>query len=111
MNRRDIESFPINLEILDQSSSGQAIAKLGDSLMARLVTTSEDRTMSAGRGKGMLQVQCIFLATAKPIIDQIDVELAEHYRLSQDAVALLPNYKIKYPFAFETSCTMPPGYP
>jgi len=52
--------------------------------------------MSAGRGKGMLRVQCIFPATAKAIIDEIDAALGNHLGLSPQAVDFVRNYEIKY---------------
>lgn len=43
-----------------------------------------------------LKVQCIFPKNSKPIIDQIDQALAQHYGFTAEELDFIINYDIKY---------------
>jgi hypothetical protein len=96
LNRREIDGFPIDLDALDASTEGDRLDRLAPRLMKTLQGTSEERTMSAGRGKGNLRVQCIFPMTAKPLIDEIDLALGGFLGLGAETVDAIQNYEIKY---------------
>lgn len=55
---------------------------------------SEDRTMRFKHDT--LTVQCIFPKASKPIIDQIDAALAQHYGFTSEQLDFIQNYDIKY---------------
>jgi hypothetical protein len=43
-----------------------------------------------------LTVQCIYPKMSKPIIDEIDAVLAEHYGFTDEELDFIINYDIKY---------------
>ncbi|NCJ07808.1 hypothetical protein GS597_15080 [Synechococcales cyanobacterium C] len=43
-----------------------------------------------------LSIQCIFPAKSKPIIDEIDRVLAQHYGFTDEELDFIINYDIKY---------------
>jgi hypothetical protein len=43
-----------------------------------------------------LSVQCIIPKHSKPIIDEIDAALADHYKLTEEELDFIINYDIKY---------------
>jgi hypothetical protein len=43
-----------------------------------------------------LTVQCIIPKLSKPIIDQIDSALAQHYGFTEEELEFIVNYDIKY---------------
>jgi len=43
-----------------------------------------------------LTVQCIFPRLSKPIIDEIDRVLAQHYGITDEELDFIINYDIKY---------------
>ena len=68
--------------------------RLGADLMSDLNANSEVRRMRFKHDE--LTVQCIIPKASKPVIDEIDGALAEHYGLSAIVRNLLINYDIKY---------------
>lgn len=43
-----------------------------------------------------LEIQCIYPKFSKPIIDEIDTALAEHYGFTDEELDFIINYDIKY---------------
>lgn len=68
--------------------------RLGTNLMSDLNANSEVRKMRFKHDE--LTVQCIIPKASKPIIDQIDGALAEHYGFTTVELDYLINYDIKY---------------
>ncbi|MCZ8201654.1 Eco57I restriction-modification methylase domain-containing protein [Microcystis sp. LE19-55.1A] len=93
LNRREVLSFPIELLELSQLENTR-ISKLATSLSNSLRETSEIRGM---RFKNeVLRVQCIIPRLSKPIIDEIDRILAQHYGFPEEELDFIINYDIKY---------------
>jgi len=47
-------------------------------------------------GKNVLTVQCIIPKYSKPVIDEIDAVLAQHYGFTAEELDFIINYDIKY---------------
>jgi len=47
-------------------------------------------------GVGELTIQCLFPSRSKPIIDEIDRVLAQHYGFTDEELDFIINYDIKY---------------
>jgi hypothetical protein len=45
---------------------------------------------------GNLDIQCIYPKLSKPIIDEIDKVLAQHYGFTDEELDFIINYDIKY---------------
>jgi hypothetical protein len=45
---------------------------------------------------GTLTIQCIFPRRSKPVIDEIDRVLAEHYDFTSDELDFIHNFDVKY---------------
>jgi hypothetical protein len=99
LNRREVLEFPVNLTELVETKSTQ-LSKLADLLSEKLQDTSETREM---RFKDtVLKVQCIIPRFSKPIIDEIDRELARHYGFTAAELDFIINYDIKYRLGRDT---------
>lgn len=48
------------------------------------------------KSTGELEIQCIFPKYSKPIIDEIDEVLSQHYSLSAEDVDFIKNYDVKF---------------
>jgi hypothetical protein len=69
-------------------------------LMKDLRDNSTDRTMRFKHDT--LTVQCIYPKASKPLIDQIDHLLAQHYGFTEEELDFVVNYDIKYRLGAET---------
>jgi hypothetical protein len=98
LNRREVDNFPF----LPPRSASQLSdpARLAVRLSQRLRDTSEVRVMRYPHDT--LTVQCIIAKRAKPIIDEIDRVLAEHYGFTPAELDFIINYDIKYRMGAET---------
>lgn len=93
VNKREVDSFPIELEILSVQY-GKQLSALANELMSDLKKTSENKAMRFSHDN--LTVQCIFAKKSKPIIDKIDRVLAKHYSFTDEELDFVTNYDIKY---------------
>ncbi len=94
VNKREVEAFPIDLDLLSANGVGARLSKLGEELMSNLAANSEVRRMRFAHDD--LTVQCIIPKASKVLIDRIDVLLAEHYGFSSAELDFIINYDIKY---------------
>ena len=94
VNKREVDSFPIDLANLANSPLSKNLANLGKELMEDIQKNSENRVMRFKHDT--LTVQCIFPKASKLIIDQIDTLLAEHYGFTPEELDFIINYNIKY---------------
>lgn len=92
LNKREIDSFPINLA--EKEFDWSPLEKISKKLSASLVENSEYRTMKYTHDT--LKIQCIIPKLSKSIIDEIDKVLATHYSLTDEEVDFLINFDIKY---------------
>jgi hypothetical protein len=95
VNKREIDAFPVGWINSGDSMAGvEKIATIGTALMEDLGNNSEDRQMTFKHDT--LTVQCIIPKKSKPLIDEIDKVLAEHYSLTDEELDTIINYDIKY---------------
>ncbi len=94
INKREVDAIPVDLNRLADGSTSIQLAALAPRLMTDLDANSTDRVMKFKHD--VLTVQCIFPKPSKPIIDQIDMLLAEHYRFTEEELDFIINYDIKY---------------
>ena len=94
VNKREVDAFPINLEVLVKSTAKKSLLRLGGVLMKDLQKNSASRTMRFQHDS--LTVQCIYPNASKSIIDEIDTVLARHYGFTEEELDFIINYDIKY---------------
>ena len=91
-NPSDLESLPIPNSI---SNGDSKFSRLAQNLTNRLQETSDVASASYNVG-GNIRYQRFTPKLSKPIIDQIDRVLAEHYGLTEEELDFIINYDIKY---------------
>ena len=92
LNKREILGFRIpKLPLCDTDAFPQILSRL----MASYNTNSTHRTVLY-KGVGNVTVQYFNFRPSKPIIDEIDTVLAEHYGFTSEELDFLLNYDIKY---------------
>jgi len=91
LNPSDIEGFPINDEILADSS----LDSLGQKLMKDYLKNSTMLVREQAR-TGSTETQSFKISNSKPIIDEIDKVLAKHFNLTEEELDFIINYDIKY---------------
>ena len=94
VNKREVDAFPIDLQLLSKGPCGFQLAGLASKLMKDIAARSEIRKMNFQHD--FLTVQCIFPKLSKPIIDEIDRILAKHYGFTDEELDFIVNYDIKY---------------
>lgn len=93
VNKREVEGFRCDLNRLLRTQQRQ-VNQLAERLSASLQKNSEFREMRFKHDH--LRVQCIIPKFSKPIIDEIDTVLAEHYGFTAEELDFILNYDIKY---------------
>ena len=92
-NPSDLKDFPVIFENMQIAISNNVIL-LCDKLMSDIDTNS---IMQAAKYRtGDVEFQQFFPQKSKPIIDQIDCLLAQHYGFTQEELDFIINYDIKY---------------
>jgi Eco57I restriction-modification methylase len=94
VNKREIDSFPIDLRKLSERPELAQLLELAQELMRNLEKNSEERRMKFSHDT--LTVQCIFPKQSKSIINEIDRVLAKHYGFTDEELDFIINYDIKY---------------
>lgn len=94
LNQREIQNFNFDYELLEKSVI-KKLSSLSEKLMKDIDNNSVLNSMSF-KSIGKLDIQCIFPKLSKPIIDEIDQVLAEHYGLTPEELDFIINYDIKY---------------
>jgi len=94
LNKREVEAFPLNLESIDESQK-ELLSQLSEKLMENLQDNSQMRKMEYKK-YGMLNVQVFAPRISKPILDEIDNILAQHYGFTDEELDFIINYDIKY---------------
>ena len=94
VNKREINHFPIDLDVLSEGTSGTRLTDLASSLMDSIRSTSDVKNLRFKHDS--LTVQCVFPKYSKSIIDDIDGTLGEHFNFTQNEVDFIVNYDIKY---------------
>ncbi|MEQ8926258.1 MAG: Eco57I restriction-modification methylase domain-containing protein, partial [Fulvivirga sp.] len=90
LNKREVYQFPI-----PKIEGSQSLTNIAKELMEDYVKNSFERTVDY-KNKGSITVQYFNFRPSKPIIDQIDTVLAEHYGFTEEELDFIINYDIKY---------------
>ncbi|MCF8257911.1 MAG: hypothetical protein K9J06_10165 [Flavobacteriales bacterium] len=94
VNSREILKFPIDLERMDKPIKN-VLSKCSKRLMEDLERNSVFLPRNDKRA-GQLEIQSFQPRASKPIIDEIDTVLAEHYGFNEKELDHIVNYDIKY---------------
>jgi hypothetical protein len=94
LNLREIESFPIGLDTMNQESK-RKLYKLSESLMEDY-ESNKVRKECHYKTTGKVKYDEYYPRLSKPIIDEIDKVLAEHYGFTEEELDYIINYDIKY---------------
>jgi hypothetical protein len=94
LNMREVQGFPMNIDEMAPMIRNE-LQKLAYLLNEELLAHSEMRRMSF-KDPGELTIQCIYPGKSKPIIDEIDRALAQHYGFTDKELDFIINYDIKY---------------
>jgi hypothetical protein len=94
LNLREIEYFPLGLEDMSENAKRE-LAELSDKLMTDLKLHSK-RKEAYYKTTGQVVYDEFYPKYSKPIIDEIDRVLAEHYGFTEEELDFIINYDIKY---------------
>ena len=94
LNLREIENFPIGLEQMGRSTKLQ-LARLTNELMENFKHHSQ-RKEARYQATGKVIYDEFDQKPSKPIVDEIDRVLAEHYGFTDGELDFIINYDIKY---------------
>ncbi len=94
VNKREIDSLPVDLRRLTQGKLGHGLERLSLNLMRELDENSERRSMQFSHDN--LTVQCIIPKLSKRTVDEIDRALSQHYGFTDEELDFIINYDIKY---------------
>ena len=85
----------MNFPVPDSLFCDAQLHTIADKYLASVV---ENSTMLVRhqRQTGITETQSFKIQSSKPIIDQIDRVLAQHYGFTEDELDLIINYDIKY---------------
>jgi hypothetical protein len=86
-----VSGFPIPSGLL----ANQRLAELGQHLQTSLTANAERKTIQTRDGSEITYAE-FFAFKSKPIIDEIDRVLAEHYGFTDEELDFIINYDIKY---------------
>ena len=94
LNLREIENFPIGIGEMSQSTKTR-LARLASRLMTSFKQNSQ-RKETRYQATGRVVYDEFDQKPAKPIVDEIDRVLAEHYGFTEEELDFIINYDIKY---------------
>ena len=101
LNMREIESFPLGLDQMSQDTKVW-LGKLTDRLMESF-NRHKQRKETQYQTTGKVVYDEFNQKPSKPITDEIDRVLAEHYGFTDEELDFIINYDIKYRMGLETS--------
>ena len=91
---KDIDQFPITFTDMSVKIK-EDLKDLANKVSIDLKNNSEIRTRKQQR-TGTVRLQTFYVGKSKPIIDEIDRVLAEHYGFTEEELDFIINYDIKY---------------
>jgi len=91
LNPYDIQNFPVPQSVLDDNE----LVKLGQYYLLDIVRNST-MLVRIQKQTGIAETQSFKIQESKPIIDEIDRVLAEHYGFTEEELDYIINYDIKY---------------
>lgn len=94
LNAREVLGLPLDLASMSPTLQ-QELCQLAKQLEQDLQAHAEMKAMTF-RGKGSLIIQCMHPAHSKPLIDEVDRVLAQHYGFHEQELDFLLHYDSKY---------------
>ena len=94
LNLREIENFPIGLKEMSKDTKTR-LAQVATRLMTSFKQNSQ-RKEARYQATGRVVYDEFDQKPSKPIVDEIDRVLAEHYGLTEEELDFIINYDIKY---------------
>jgi len=94
LNKREVYGIPFDPECAANETKTR-LSQLADSLMADFAAKSNVLDVNY-KSWGKMSIQCIYPKHSKPIIDEIDKVLAQHYGFTEEELDYIINYDIKY---------------
>ena len=94
LNLREVDEFPVGLERMSNSVS-RKLEKLSEELMNDLKKHAVRKECNY-RTTGKVIYDEFYLKYSKPIMDEIDRTLADHYGFTDEELDFIINYDIKY---------------
>ncbi len=91
LNPIDIQSFPISKALLESSE----ISRISEAYLDDLVRNST-MLVRQQRQTGRTETQSFKIQKSKPLIDEIDRNLAAYYGLNDDEQDFIINYDVKF---------------
>jgi hypothetical protein len=101
VNKREVDAFPIDLSAVASGKFFGQLEEAGTSLMTSLRKSSETRQMRFSHDT--LTIQFLYPRESKPIIDEIDRVLSQHFGFTDEELHFIINYDIKYRVGDELS--------
>ena len=97
-NPSDLELVPIPISVAEGNAQLQKLAR---KIVSRLEESSEFTAATYGVG-GTVRFQRFRPKLVKPLVDEIDLALAQHYGFTDEELDFIINYDIKYRMGRET---------
>jgi hypothetical protein len=94
LNKREVYSIPFDFE-RSPKERVRKLARLAHQLMKNLQDNSEVVEMNF-QNLGKMTIQCIYPKLSKPIIDEIDRMLAQHFDFTKEELDFIINYDIGF---------------
>lgn len=94
LNVREIEQFPLGYDQMSQETKNELVA-LCSELMTDL-DNNKIRKVSNGNRNGYMEFDEYKPKPSKPIMDKIDIVLAQHFGFSQSELDYILNYDVKF---------------
>ena len=94
LSLREIKSFPLGLDWMSEAIKSE-LSNLTDSLMVDF-KQHKKRKKVRNKKTGEVIYDEYYPKYSKPIIDKIDIVLAEHYGFTEEELDFIINYDIKY---------------
>ncbi|MFY9118761.1 MAG: hypothetical protein WAO57_00385, partial [Syntrophomonadaceae bacterium] len=94
LNKREVVSFPISLDTMN-SHIIKELKQLNNKILDNLQSNSYFQE-AYYKAYGNLKMQVFQPRLSKPIIDEIDNILAQHYGFTPEELDFIINYDIKY---------------
>ena len=92
LNRKEINSFPVNLE--DKSLIESLLLIVGN--LEKDMKSNSKRRVYHYQTSGRVEYDEFYLKKSKFIIDEVDTVLAKHYDFTDEELDFIINYDIKY---------------
>ncbi len=94
LNMREVLGLPFSIDKIPVTTL-RDLRKLATKLAEDLQIHSEMKRMNFNN-IGTLTIQCLFPGKSKPIIDEIERMLAQHYGFTDEELDFILNYDCKY---------------